>query len=104
MTIPFEVNKERPQLGDPAKPIITCKFPGTGPHAERQEGSHPHQVYAHPNGQELLVPDLGSDKVWRLGRDAEGVAWEIKDVINVEAGHGPRHVVVQGEHSVFSRV
>ena len=43
---------------------------------------------------EILVPDLGSDKIWRLGQ--EGSIWAIKGSIDQEPGSGPRHLVVHG--------
>ncbi|KAL5531884.1 hypothetical protein ACEPAF_5447 [Sanghuangporus sanghuang] len=78
-------------------------FSGNGPCSERQASSHPHQVYfakresaaALGPTDEILVPDLGSDKVWRLYKNAEG-KWEKKNEItyNQHLGGGPRHVVV----------
>ncbi|KAL5483101.1 hypothetical protein ACEPAI_8330 [Sanghuangporus weigelae] len=79
------------------------RFSGSGPCTERQVSSHPHQVYFAKRGSaatlgptdEILVPDLGSDKVWRLSQNAEG-KWEKKSEItyNLHLGGGPRHVVV----------
>lgn len=49
---------------------------------------------------EVLVPDLGSDRVWRILRSAGG-KWEKKsDIIyDRHSGGGPRHVVVRGRLS-----
>jgi 6-phosphogluconolactonase (cycloisomerase 2 family) len=66
-------------------------FEGTGPNASRQESSHPHDVVFH--GDELLIPDLGADKTWRLQRGANG-KWEVKGHVEYEPGSGPRHVLV----------
>lgn len=68
------------------------QFNGTGPNADRQEASHPHEVYAYEN--ELLIPDLGADKTWRLTKGAAG--WDLKDSIDYPAGSGPRHVLIHG--------
>jgi 6-phosphogluconolactonase (cycloisomerase 2 family) len=68
------------------------QFSGTGPNADRQEASHPHEVYAH--GDELLIPDLGADKTWRLAKGSAG--WEVKGAIEYPAGAGPRHILIHG--------
>jgi 6-phosphogluconolactonase (cycloisomerase 2 family) len=65
-------------------------FSGTGPNPDRQDASHPHEVYAH--GDELLIPDLGADKTWRLAKESTG--WEVKGVIEYPAGSGPRHILI----------
>ena len=71
------------------------RFSGTGPNQSRQECSHPHQVY--PLGEEVLIPDLGADKTWRLRKSLEG-KWESIgsiDYVGLEGG-GPRHIGVYG--------
>ncbi|KAG8896348.1 hypothetical protein FRC00_006091, partial [Tulasnella sp. 408] len=90
-------NLSPPALLAPPNQPVKFDFPGTGPDADRQEGSHPHQVAVHPSGKELLIPDLGSDKVWTLGRNAETQSWEVKGELQTKAGHGPRHLIVKGE-------
>ncbi|KAI0645063.1 putative isomerase YbhE [Trametes meyenii] len=69
----------------------TIQFSGTGPNKERQEGSHLHQVIRHPTRDEVLVPDLGSDKTRRLVREADG-QWVEKGAVTYKPGSGPRHV------------
>ncbi|KAG8989380.1 hypothetical protein FRB90_002287 [Tulasnella sp. 427] len=90
-------NLSPPALLAPPNQPVKFGFPGTGPDADRQEGSHPHQVAVHPSGKELLIPDLGSDKVWTLERNAETKSWEVKGELQAKPGHGPRHLVVKGE-------
>lgn len=68
------------------------QFSGTGPNADRQESSHPHEVYVYED--ELLIPDLGADKTWRLTKGPAG--WEVKGAIDYPAGAGPRHILVHG--------
>lgn len=94
-TVPISLSP--PALLAPLSPPVTLDFPGTGPKAKRQEGSHPHQVYAHPSGKELLIPDLGSDKILRLVRDDDSRSWKVKEAIQSRAGSGPRHLVVKGD-------
>jgi len=64
-------------------------FTGSGP-LPNQATPHAHQIVQF--GNELLVPDLGSDKIWRLAQ--EGSVWAIKGSIEQPAGSGPRHLVV----------
>jgi len=54
------------------------------------------KIIFHPTREELLIPDLGVDKVWRLLKN-KGGAWEVKDSISVEAGSGPRHAVLHND-------
>ncbi|KZS96560.1 putative isomerase YbhE [Sistotremastrum niveocremeum HHB9708] len=94
LQIPFIA--ESPYLSAPSAQVV--RFEGTGPREDRQEKSHPHQVYHHPSREELLIPDLGADKVHRLLRDEtkEG-EWVVKGEISVKAGSGPRHVFVKDD-------
>lgn len=80
------------------QPVLS--FSGTGPCSERQEMSHPHQVcYVKREDaeDEILVPDLGADKIWRLVKNGNGI-YENLDFVsfNTHLGGGPRHVVVYG--------
>lgn len=69
---------------------------GQGPDPERQAGPHAHQVVWH--GEELLVCDLGTDRVHRLRPAADGRLTEAAPPIALPAGSGPRHLVLLGEH------
>jgi 6-phosphogluconolactonase (cycloisomerase 2 family) len=53
--------------------------------------SNAHQIVS--SGDQVLVPDLGTDRVWRLGQDGSS-NWGIQDFIPQPTGSGPRHVVV----------
>ncbi|KAF9524990.1 Lactonase, 7-bladed beta-propeller-domain-containing protein [Crepidotus variabilis] len=75
----------------PVTPDI-LKLGGSGPDKSRQEASHPHQVYDLAERDELLIPDLGGDAVYRLKKMQTG-DWSIVGHIGFEAGGGPRHVV-----------
>lgn len=45
------------------------------------------------NKSELLIPDLGGDRVYRLRRtSSDSSTWEVYSYITYPAGHGPRHV------------
>lgn len=53
--------------------------------------SNAHQVVS--NGAQVLVSDLGADRVWRLNGGASG-QWSIQGAISRPSGSGPRHIVV----------
>ncbi|KAH9949314.1 putative isomerase YbhE [Amylocystis lapponica] len=69
------------------------RFSGTGPNPDRQEKSHPHQAYVHPDREELLLPDLGTDETRRFKKDPSG-AWVLTGVLKYAPGSGPRHVLI----------
>jgi 6-phosphogluconolactonase (cycloisomerase 2 family) len=73
------------------------QFSGTGPNFDRQESSHPHEVYFY--NDELLIPDLGADKTWRLTKGPSG--WEVKGSIDYPPGAGPRHILIHGKEQWF---
>ncbi|KAG8702228.1 hypothetical protein FRC08_003627 [Ceratobasidium sp. 394] len=60
--------------------------------------SHPHQAVE--VGDEVLVPDLGADKVWRLQQPLYSPVvglvpnWQVRGFIQQPAGSGPRHIAV----------
>ncbi|EIN04630.1 putative isomerase YbhE [Punctularia strigosozonata HHB-11173 SS5] len=54
--------------------------------------SHPHMALQH--GKEVLVPDLGADKIWRLVEDGAPGRWKIQGDIPQPSGSGPRHIAV----------
>ena len=67
----------------------------TGPDAQRQDRSHAHQVVPDPGRPgELLVCDLGTDRVHRLRLGADGDLSMAAAPILLPAGTGPRHLVV----------
>ncbi|WVQ79088.1 hypothetical protein IAT38_001182 [Cryptococcus sp. DSM 104549] len=63
----------------------------------RHEHAHVHQIVLH--GDEILAPDLGSNKVWRLKWDGKRISL-LGQIDGLEDGDGPRHVVVHpnGSH------
>ncbi|TCD61625.1 hypothetical protein EIP91_008149 [Steccherinum ochraceum] len=89
VTIPISTDSRR--LTAPGK--ISAQFEGSGPRKDRQEAPHPHQVIFHPDREELLIPDLGSDKLRRLAKSENG-EWVQRGDVKYEPGSGPRHVAV----------
>ncbi|KIK95095.1 hypothetical protein PAXRUDRAFT_827350 [Paxillus rubicundulus Ve08.2h10] len=79
---------------------LSLPFEGDKPgrNTSRQEASHPHQTVFNPintTETELLVPDLGADKVWRLTKGSDG-NWAIQGCVDFATGGGPRHVATHG--------
>ncbi|KAJ3568490.1 hypothetical protein NP233_g5669 [Leucocoprinus birnbaumii] len=75
-----------PLTFDRNAPVIT--FP-TKPNTV----SHPHMILQH--GNEVLVPDLGQDTIWRLvQRGSNPGSFVIQGSIPQPAGSGPRHIAI----------
>ena len=75
-------------------------FDGSGPVPERQDGSRAHQVVF--AGGELLVADLGTDRVHRLVLGADGRFRTGAEPIVLPAGSGPRHLVLIEDYLVVA--
>lgn len=75
---------------------------GRGPVADRQEGPHAHMVAPDPYGADVLVSDLGADRVLRLRLDpvAGRLAAE-PDAAALPPGTGPRHLVRSSDGAVL---
>ncbi|KAF7356670.1 3-carboxy-cis,cis-mucoante lactonizing enzyme [Mycena venus] len=71
--------------------VVTPLY-GSGPHPERQQSSHAHQVALHSDRGELLVPDLGADQVFRFTEQED--AWILQAHIRFDPGSGPRHTAI----------
>ena len=74
-------------------PHAVLQLNGSGPNTARQESSHPHQVVAVPGRNEILVPDLGADRTWRLAYDGQQGALSLQGSVTYPPGSGPRHTV-----------
>jgi len=68
---------------DQASPTITFPKPA-------ETVSHPHMALEHKD--EVLVPDLGGDMIWRLKSGADG--YQIQGSIPQPQGSGPRHIAI----------
>lgn len=76
------------------------EFTGTGPDASRQSEPHPHQVVV--DGDLILVPDLGTDRVHRIGVDGDGKLGRAGDPVLLPPGTGPRHLVLVDDQLVVA--
>lgn len=69
-----------------------------GPDPLRQDGPHTHQAVLDPDRPgEVLVCDLGTDRVHRLHLHPDGRLTETAHALVLPAGFGPRHLVVAGD-------
>lgn len=78
--------------GTPVAEVDHLTLVGSGPVADRQEHPHAHQVVVH--GSQVLVCDLGSDRVHRLALDPQGRLLEAAPALQLPPGFGPRHLVL----------
>ncbi|KAH7883459.1 Lactonase, 7-bladed beta-propeller-domain-containing protein [Phlebopus sp. FC_14] len=88
-----------PYILSPQPWTLSMPFEMSGPNKSRQTSSHPHQTIfntLNKTSKELLVPDLGTDKVWRLTK-AGDKRWAIQSYLQYELGSGPRHVATYGK-------
>jgi 6-phosphogluconolactonase len=79
--------------GVPGERSDLLDLSGQGPVADRQEGPHAHMVAPGPNGPEVLITDLGSDRVWAARLD--GVSGRLiltGAAVTATPGTGPRHL------------
>ena len=75
--------------------VQTIKHEGSSVHKERQEKPHVHSVVLSLDDQYLLVPDLGTDKVYQYRFDAkqqEALTPMDTPFLQVKPGGGPRHL------------
>lgn len=68
---------------------------GSSINPKRQKGPHPHQVVMSPDNRFVLVPDLGSDRLfsYRLDTKTGKLTPNEPAFAQVEAGFGPRHLI-----------
>lgn len=78
--------------GKPGAPGIRFRHTGSGPDAARQEEPHPHSCFFSPDGRDLLVCDLGIDKVVVYTRGPQAHEWTARDAAALAPGAGPRHL------------
>ncbi|GLY01357.1 lactonase family protein [Actinoplanes sp. NBRC 101535] len=79
--------------GVPGERSDLLTLSGSGPDAERQAGPHAHQVVPDPNSADVLISDLGSDRVWRSRLDpVSGRLGSPVEAVVAEPGTGPRHL------------
>ena len=67
----------------------------TGSNPDRQTKPHPHSIIPSPGNDYVLVPDLGSDKIfiYEAKHEKAGLKLQNRGDIGCETGSGPRHIV-----------
>ncbi len=85
----FELDKG----GRPTGAFADLQRSGKGPNPDRQEGPHVHQAVLTPDGDHVLVCDLGTDQVARHRLGAGLIDLLPDTVATVGSGTLPRHLV-----------
>ncbi|MBU2669554.1 lactonase family protein [Actinoplanes bogorensis] len=86
--------------GEPGDRSDLLTLEGSGPVADRQAGPHAHMVF--PVRDEVLIADLGSDKVWRARLDpASGRLTLLGAAVEAQPGTGPRHIRFSPDGALF---
>ena len=69
------------------------KHTGSGA-SDRQDAPHPHSAWFEPNGDNILMPDLGTNEVWVYNIDTTTNKLQLsaQQKINMAPGAGPRHL------------
>lgn len=90
---PIEQNGSLGKLGS----LMTAE--GSSINKDRQEGPHAHEAVISRDNQRVYVPDLGLDKIriYRLEAAAGKLMPNDPAFVQVEAGHGPRHIIFDGK-------
>ena len=79
--------------GAPAEHCDLVDLVGSGPVADRQAGPHAHMVAPDRYGPDVLICDLGSDRVWRSRLDPlSGRLTPPTPAVVAPPGTGPRHL------------
>ncbi|MFE2378388.1 lactonase family protein [Streptomyces sp. NPDC059398] len=73
-------------------PVSVLRHEGRGPHQDRQEGPHAHQVRQDPTGRWVLSVDLGTDSVRVCALDPDSGALTVHGETALRPGSGPRHL------------
>ncbi|MGY6520537.1 MAG: lactonase family protein [Mongoliitalea sp.] len=77
--------------------VQTVQHEGSSINSARQNQSHVHSMFFHPNGKFLFVADLGADKVFVYNyRPDYAIPFQpsTQAYFEVEAGVGPRHLIM----------
>ncbi|MGA4847466.1 lactonase family protein [Streptomyces sp. G5(2025)] len=77
--------------GSLAAPTGELRHTGSGPHPQRQQGPHAHQVLADPSGRWAVSVDLGTDSVRVCALGGDGLT--LHREVALRPGSGPRHLV-----------
>jgi len=86
--------------GAPGERTDLLDLAGRGPDPDRQAGPHAHMV--RPDRGDVLVADLGSDRVWRCRLDPiSGRLTPLGPAVVAEPGTGPRHLLFSADRALL---
>lgn len=86
--------------GAPGERTDLLDLAGSGPDPDRQAGPHAHMV--RPDRGDVLVTDLGSDRVWRCRLDPiSGRLTPLGPAVVAKPGTGPRHLLLSAERALL---
>jgi 6-phosphogluconolactonase len=92
--------------GKLSEPVSKFQDPGHGPKLPRQAGPHAHSAVVSPDGNFLLVNDLGADAIYIFRIDADHPATlTLHGIWSATPGSGPRHIAFapgSTAHTVYS--
>ena len=77
--------------GIPSDDPCVVRFDGSGPDPVRQTSPHIHSSWITPDGQSIVVADLGSDRIYRFAVADGKVDVSSREDFLLPAGCGPRH-------------
>ncbi|GIE87947.1 lactonase family protein [Actinoplanes regularis] len=88
--------------GAPGERTDLLTLTGAGPNLERQASPHAHMVVPDRNGPDVLISDLGSDRVWRSRLDpVSGRLGSPEPAVEAKPGAGPRHLTHTADGVLF---
>jgi len=86
--------------GAPGERTDLLDLAGCGPDPDRQAGPHAHMVWL--DRGDVLVADLGSDRVWRCRLDPiSGRLTLLPPAVVAKPGTGPRHLLVAADRALL---
>ena len=86
--------------GAPGERSDLLDLAGRGPDPDRQAGPHAHMV--RPDRGDVLVADLGSDRVWRCRLDPiSGRLTPLAPAVAAKPGTGPRHLLLAADRTLL---
>ncbi|MDS9469349.1 lactonase family protein [Paracoccus sp. MBLB3053] len=88
------------EKGLPKGPGQILRREGSGPDRYRQTGPHAHQVLTSPDGNSIIVCDLGTDEIGIYPLADGRIGTSASDTVRLVPGSLPRHAVQSedGEH------
>ncbi|MDQ0057969.1 lactonase family protein [Paenibacillus harenae] len=81
--------KEDGRIGEK---LDVAQHSGSSVHPERQDRPHPHSSFYSPDGNYLLVQDLGLDKIFTYTVDKQAGKLNRVAEVSLHPGAGPRHL------------